>query len=810
MKTAKALFLLIAVSATCPGAARAQSQIYNFVTIAGVPGYGSADGTNQAARFQYPSGVAVDTAGSIYVTDTGNHIVRKLKRVGTNWVSSTIGGFAGNHNSVDGTNSDSRFYSPFGVAVDVAGNVYVADRDNHTIRKLTLVGTNWVSSTIAGLAGTPGSADGTNSSARFNSPQGVATDTSGNVYVADSINATVRKLTSVGTNWVSSTIAGQAGSFGSDDGTNNTVRFGGFRFWGALAGVAVDKDGNIYVTDTWNSTIRKLTQVGTNWVSSTIAGLAGNYASDDGTNSTIGFSSPLGVTVGKNGNVYVADQGNYTIRELTKVGTNWVSSTISGLAGSSGSVDGTNSDARFLCPSDVAVDGMGNVYVADTCNSTIRALTPVGSNWVSSTVAGLTVSEASADGTNSTARFNGPFGAAVDNDDNVYVTDNRTIRKLTLVGTDWVSTTVAGLAGSYGTVDGTNTVARFNDPTAVAVDAAGNVYVTDAEDNTIRKLTPVGTNWVSSTVAGLAGTPGYTDGANSYVRFFSPSGIAFDHLGNMFVADQGNKTIRKLTPVGNNWVSSTIAGLAGSPGSADGTNSAARFGTSYNGHLPGIAVDAHDNVYLADTDNFTIRKLTPLGTDWVSSTIAGLAGNSGSADGTNSAARFKLPTAVAVDAAGNVYVTDAEDNTIRKLMPVGTNWVSSTIAGRAGYAGSADGTNTAARLSYPAGIGLDGAGNLYVADAGNNSIRKGVLLAIPPAPPVFQTAAQSNGLITLTWSATVGRVYQLQYSSDLSSDLTPTAWHSLGNNIMATNDIISASDLLGPERQRFYRIALLP
>jgi streptogramin lyase len=308
------------------------------------------------------------------------------------------------------------------------------------------------------------------------------------------------------------------------------------------------------VADQNNGTIRKLTPVGTNWVSSTIAGLAGHAGSADGTNSAIRFQvgDNLGwVAVDSAGNVFVADWGNDTIRKLTPVGTNWVSSTIAGLAGHGGSTDGTNSAARYSSPNDVAVDSSGNVFVADFGNNTIRKLTPVGTNWVSSTIAGLAGVAGTFEGTNSGARFNGTAGLAVDNAGNVFVADwgNSTIRKLTPVGTNWVSSTIAGLAGSPGHTDGTNRASRFNFPNGIAVDIAGNVYVADSQNNTIRKIMPAGTNWVTSTIGGLSSRSGSADGTNSTARFFQPDGIRVDSVGNLYVAEYLNNTIRKGVPL---------------------------------------------------------------------------------------------------------------------------------------------------------------------------------------------------------------------------------------------------------------------
>ena len=266
-------------------------------------------------------------------------------------------------------------------------------------------------------------------------------------------------------------------------------------------------------------------------------------------------------------------------------------------------------------------------------------------------------------------------------------------------------TTFAGIAP--GSTDGTGSAARFNHPYGVAVDSAGNVYVADTFNNTIRKITPSG---VVSTLAGLSGIRGGADGTGSTARFNQPFGVAADNAGNVYVADTANQAIRKITLCG---VVTTLAGQIGNPGSADGAGGAARFF-----YPQSVTADSAGNVYVADTGNNTIRKITSSG---VVSTLAGLAGSSGSADDTGSAARFYFPNGVAVDNAGNVYVADSQNYTVRKITPAGAV---STLAGLAGSSGSADGTGSAARFTFPNGVAVDGAGNIYVADAGNNTIRK--------------------------------------------------------------------------------------
>jgi len=320
-----------------------------------------------------------------------------------------------------------------------------------------------------------------------------------------------------------------------------------------------------------------------------------------------------------------------------------------------------------------------------------------------STLAGTAGSIGSADGTGSAARFFSPFGIAVDTAGNVFVADhnNNTIRKITSAG---VVTTLAGTAGSSGSADGTGSAARFNFPSGVSLDTAGNVFVGDG-NNTIRKITGAG---VVTTLAGTAGSSGSTDGTGSAARFNSPQSVAVDSSGNVFVADRGNSTIRKVTSAG---VVTTLAGTAGSIGSADGTGSAARFFSPI-----GIAVDTAGNVFVSDTFNSTIRKVTSAG---VVTTLAGTAGSTGSTDGTGSAARFKFPSGVSLDTAGNVFVADG-NNTIRKVTSAGAV---TTIAGSAGNSGSTDGFGSAARFNGPQGIAVDSSGKVFVADGGNNTIR---------------------------------------------------------------------------------------
>lgn len=568
--------------------------------------------------------------------------------------------------------------------------------------------------TIAGVGGRPGSIDGTGGGIGFplfNQPTGLVVNKAGNLFVLDAGNQLIREVTPAG---AVTTLAGKVGQNGSADATGIGASFN------SPQGPAVDSAGNLYLADFNSATIRKMTPAG---VVTTVAGTATLTGSADGTGAAARFLKPSGVAVDGAGNIFVADSGNHTIRKITSAG---VVTTLAGTAGAAGSVDGTGTEARFNYPRSVVVDGAGNLYVADTYNNSIRKITGAG---VVTTLAGAAGTYGSADGSGAAARFSFPNGLSLDGAGNIYVADelNHTIRKVTPAG---AVTTPAGLAGSTGKVDGTGSAARFDHPSGVAVDGSGNIYVTDYANHLIRKVSAAG---VVTTIAGAAGLAGALDGLGYNLTpslFFNPSGTAVDSSGNIYVADTGANAIRRINPVG---VVTTVAGAFNAPGKTDGVGAAA----SFNGPS-GVAADAAGNVYVADTANHLIRMMTAAG---VVTTVAGTGGTAGSADGAGTAATFNLPSGVAADASGNVYVADYANHTIRKIAPGG---LVSTVAGAAGAAGTADGVGGAARFSFPRSVAVDGGGNVYVADSGNNTIRKispgGLVLTLAGAAGVSGSA----------------------------------------------------------------------
>ena len=703
-----------------------RASVYAFVPLAGNAAVlDHTDGTGNNARFFNPTGVAVDTAGNIYIADGGDHAVRKVTAGGT---VSTLAGNPGQAGANDGTGSGATFLYPYAVAVDGSGNVYVADSGNHNIRKITAGGTT---STLAGTAGVPGSTDGTGTAALFNLPQGIAVDGSGNVYVSDTNNSTIRKITTAG---VVTTLAGAAGQTGSADGAGASARFN-YPF-----GIATDASGNIYVADFGNSTIRMVTPSG---AVSTLAGSAGNAGANDGGGSGAKFNHPSALSLDTAGNIYVIDTSNQTVRKVTSGGN---VTTLAGNSGIIGSADGTGAGATFFYPGGIGATGSGTLYVADTGNHTVRQVTAGGSV---STLAGSSGQKGSADGTGTGATFLYPYGVAIDGSGHVYVADhgNNTIRRITTGGS---VSTFAGTAGPAGSTDGTGGSASFSGPAGVAADGSGNVYVADAGNSSIRKISSGGT---VTTFAGSSGTAGSTDGTGGVARFNAPEGIAVDTAGNIYVADTNNNTIRKITSGGT---VTTLAGAAGQTGSADGPGGAARFNGPY-----ALAVDPSGNVYVADLFNATIRKIDTSGNV---TTLAGAAGKTGFTDGTGALARFNQPYGITVDNSGFVYVADTYNRAIRMVSPGGSV---QTLNG------------SATRFYYPQGIAVDGSGNLYVADGDNQDVSLGAVVVAPAAGDAVASESVVAGTNTsFSVSATgTGLSYQWQTSVDGG-----TTWTNVSNN----------------------------
>lgn len=663
------------------------AQNLNITTLAGsITGGGFANGQGASARFSSPRAIDVGADGTLYVADTGNHAIRVVTTSGS---VSTIGGLGGVAGFADGAPASARFRFPAGIAVDpVSGIVYVSDKDNHVIRRF---GLDRSVTTIAGDPGVAGSADAAGGNARFAFPRGLEVGPNGDLYVADTQNQAIRKVTPDG---VVTTFAGGLRLAGSADGPALQARFN------RPSDITYDRNSGIfYVTDTGNHRIRAIAPDGT---VTTVAGSTQGYR--DGTGTQAQFNGPWGLDVAADSSIYVADHDNDVIRRVTPQG---VVTTLAGrvLQGnpSSGGDDGVAGDARFHFPSGIATSPDGNtVYVSDALNHAIRAITIPGGSV--STLAGSKPRRGFTEGTGTGARFFFPAGVAADAAGNVYVAQTNAIRR---ISPNRTTITFAGVQGEGGWADGGGQSARFQDPSGIAIGPDGSLYVADPGNHTIRKITPGG---FVTTLAGSAFSPGYQDGFGSAARFSRPWGITVDSQNVVYVTELDNHTIRRIEPSGE------VSTLAGNPnaGFFDAFGTASRFSFP-----SGITVDGARNLYVADFGNNVIRKITQSG---VTTTIAGgNASNPGSQDGIGRDARFTGPSGVVSDAEGNLYVSEY-NHVIRRIRASG---LVSTVAGLIGSPGNVDGTGSSARFSFPENLALLPSGQLLIADSQNHAVRLG-------------------------------------------------------------------------------------
>jgi sugar lactone lactonase YvrE len=633
----------------------------SLTLVAGsIGGSGTTDGPCASARFTYPLGVAVANDNTVYIADYYSDTIRKIT---PDCIVSTLAGSPGIGGSQDGTGTAALFDGPTGLTIDASGNLYVTDTHNNLIRKVTAAG---IVTTVAGNKSTSGSVDGTGTAASFDFPQGIAADASGNLYVADTYGDTIRRITPDG---VVTTLAGAAGITGAIDGTGAAARFN------EPTGIAVMPNGAVLVADSHNYTLRLIRLDG---ATTTFAGTAGVPGSADGSGAQAQFGYPTGMVVTANGTAYVVDSGNNTLRAVSPAGA---VSTLAGTSGKKGNVDGTGAAASFNYPTGVAVAGNGQIYLADSRNYVVRTVSPAA---VVLTLAGDAASAGTVDGVGAAARFDSPVGVAIDDLGIMYVADNanNTIRK---IDRQHRVTTLAGTADTAGSADGFGARARFNSPMGIASDAVGFVYVADTFNDVIRVISPMGD---VRTLAGKAGVPGATDGVRQAARFDHPVGIAVGRHGDVFVADGYNNTIRRITPAG---VVSTVAGIPGATGSTDGAAAAATFS-----YPLGVTQGPDDALYVADAYNNTVRKIA----HGVVSTLAGTAGTEGSNDGTGANARFVYPSAITVDQSGTIYVSDMDNQLIRRITQAGAV---STYVGTPEKAGIVLGILPGG-LSYPAGL----------------------------------------------------------------------------------------------------------
>ncbi|HEY3128875.1 MAG TPA: hypothetical protein VGL91_05415 [Acidobacteriota bacterium] len=659
------------------------SNLPTITTVAG--GYLGDNGPAVGSALAFPRYLAMDRAGNLFFSDSLHNRVRKIDPSG---IITTIAGTAFSGYSGDGGPATAATLNlPAGVAFDPSGNLVIADWANDVIRKVVPSG---IITTIAGNGRTGYSGDGSAAlAASLSGPLGIAYDSAGNLYVADSGNQVVRRIS---TNGIITTVAGSGvPGFSGDGGPALAARLNSPR------SVLLDARGTLYIVDSGNRRVRKVDTTG---VISTVAGNgAEGFSGDNGPATQAAIGSPRALAFDLAGNLFISNAGGGRIRRVDSTGI------ITTVAGSS---SGFNGDGKALATSFYLVTGMlfdstGNVLVADSGNGRIRRIDPAGTV---TTIAG----GVAGDGNPATSsNLNSPDNISVDNSGNLFIVEGSShrVRKVDTAGQ---ISTIAGSGVSGHSGDGGPAIsAKLYFPLGVAADASGNVFISD--DVYIRKVDRFG---IIATIAGN-GSFGYSGdgGVATSAGLQTPASIAVDNSGNVYFADQDSCVIRKISSSGT---ISTVVGNGNCGFSGDGgLASAAMLNSPF-----GVAVDLAGNIYIADTDNHRIRKVSTSGTI---TTIAGTGAGGFSGDGSLAvSANLFFPTSVALDSAQNIYVADNGNLRIRKIDASG---VVSTVAGSGQFGYSGDGGSPiAARLANPIAVAVDGSGNVYFSDDTAYVIRK--------------------------------------------------------------------------------------
>ena len=659
---------IIFVATILISSVNAQSGTWIIDTIAGATRPVN-DGPGNTALLNSPVGTVVDSAGNVLFADSGNHRVRQVSPNGT--VSTIVGtGIAGNSGD-GGPAIGAQLFSPAGLALDSSGNLFIADYLANVVRKVSADGTI---STVAGN-GFPGSTLGVKAtSSALNGPYALAVDKNGVLYVSEDFNGTVRKVT--------------------PDGSISNLTPTKLLY---PEGLAVDSNSNVYVASWYDNKIYKVTAAGATSVFAGTGSLA--FAGDGGLATAAALNSPQGIALDSTGNLWISDTGNQRIR---RVGTDGKIQTIIG-SGTKG-LSNFSSDptaASLYTPDGIAVDARGFVYWAETGNNRIRSYNP--GNRQAGDIAGYSP-VLNSSGTATSLILANPYGTASDAAGNLYIADtrNNVIRKITPSG---VASVFAGTGQpSFNGDIGPATAINLTEPKGVSVDPQGNVWIADSGNGRVRKVDSAGR--IFTVMGNGTGLPFNGSFAGNAFLLYP---IAVVGLGNnaFLVLDQIFGVVERVDSFG------TITIL---PAAA----------VNFLLYPRGIAASGN-TTYIADTLNSRILKNEGTTTTVFAGTGAiGYTGDGGAAN----KATFYLPSGVAVDSAGNVYIADTGNNVIRVVDTKGTI---TTLAGtgKPGFSGD-KGSALNALLAGPTGVQVDATGNINVTDLGNQRIRQLQFRQLPP------------------------------------------------------------------------------
>ena len=716
-------------------------QVNSISTIAGngTPGYSGNGDPATNATLNAPEYVAVDRAGNIFIAEIGNNIVRKIA-ASTGIIMTVAGNGSAGFSGDGGPATSAELATPAAVALDAAGNLYIADHDNNRVRKVDA--TTGTITTVAGNGTAGYSGDGgAATNAKLNFPVGIALDSAGDIFITDNVDNTVREISA--TTGIITTVI-----------SNESTPSPGFN---GPVGIAIDGSGNLFIADTGNHRVVKLT-IGSGTISTVAGNGAAGSSGDGGPATSAALNYPAGVTLDSAGNLYINDALSNNIRKVSAA--TGIISTVAGdgTAGYSGD-GGAAVDAEINDPGGVAVDSAGNLYIPDASNSVVREVSPLTfpstavasssatQNLLLQTTAAETISSFTvpvSQGNKQEYTVGTVAGCVVDG-----VTSNPAgtictipitfspgypglrpvpIQAVTSAGnvniglnglgvgplaalTPGIITTTAGNGTSGYTGDGgPATSAGIYEPQGVALDNAGDVYFADFYHHVVRRIDAA--SGIITTVAGN-GTEGFSGdgGSATSAELNYPEGISLDSAANLYIADSGNYRVRKVDAATG--IITTVAGDGAKTDSGDG-------GLAVNAGFRAISdvkFDSHDNMYIADS--LSIRRV-----DVVSGTITTIAGNGPGGDGVLAIDSYVYPYSLAFDSLDNLYLVSPTQGNVRVI--TAANGYINTIAGNgvpdSKHSGDG-GPATSAGLAEPDYVAVDSAGDLYISEAAGSYIR---------------------------------------------------------------------------------------
>jgi len=789
-----------------------------ITTIAGtgIAGYSGDNGAATSAKLNYPTGLSLDSAGDLYFAEETNNVVRMVAAT-TGVITTVAGNGTAGYGGDDNTATNAELSYPVGTALDSSGNLYIADSVNVRIREVaakTAIITTVAGNGQYGYAGDGGPA----TSANLESPQGVAVDTAGNVYIADTYNSVVRKVNA--TTGVISTVAGSypgngyfGGAYSGDGGPATNAQL----YWPEA--VTLDSAGNLYIADTYNSAIRKVTS--SSGIITTVAGFGGAFScyalvGDGGPATNAGLCFPSGISTDGTGNLYIADSGFSRIRVAAVAALPPASATAAPVftvaAGTYASpqtisisdvtpgasiyltMDGT-SPSTVSSGYDGSINVSGNVIIQAVAAAPGHLTsTPVSATYIITSSPAKVINTIAGTGVSGLAGSGGPAKSAqigqtaaitIDGAGDLFFTDTTNSVVWEVAAATGNASIVAGNGTPGFSGDGgPATSAQLNSPSGVAVDSAGNLYISDSNNGVVREV--LAGSGLIQTFAGVYGQSGYPghigDGGPATSAYLSgPQGLALDAAGNLYIADSYNSEVRVVSAA-----TGIITGFAGNGNHYFSGEGGAATSASL-GQPNTLAFDNAGNLYIASYAIGRVCKVSAA--TGILTTVAGNGNRNGSSgDGGPATAAEIYPFGLALDSVGNLYISNWTGS-IREVA-AGTGTITKVFGnGYPGYSGDG-GAAGIAQLWLPQGIVFDGSGNLYIADSENFRIRE-VTAPTATATPVISPASGSYTSVqtaTITDSTAGAIIY---YTTDGTAPSNTSNVYSAPVTISSTTTLLA-------------------